>query len=109
MRRCIAVLALATFLVGASLQSAKAEGLSTETLAYTFVLALAGTAAGAAVMPVVAPMAAPAVAGAYATTAGAVNGALVGFGSLIMLEPRSMGAVLGMGAGLMSGLYFFGD
>ena len=109
MRKCIGTLALASFLFGAPLQSAKAEGVTTETLAYTFVFALAVTAAGAALMPIAAPAFAPAVAGAYAATTGAVNGAMTGLGALVLLEPRSMGAVLGMGTGLLAGLYMFSD
>ena len=54
MRKSFAVLALAAFVFGASLQPAKAEGLTTETLAYTVVFALAGTAAGVALMPMAA-------------------------------------------------------
>ena len=49
------------------------------------------------------------MAGAYTATAGAVNGAITGLGTLVMVEPQAMGAVLGMGTGLLTGLYLFSD
>jgi uncharacterized membrane protein len=107
MRKLMAVGAVAVVLATAPVAPAAADQITTKTLAYTFVLALAGTAAGAMLVPYAAPMAAPYVAGAYATTATAVNSAITGLGGLLLTEPRMTGAVLGMGAGLMSGLYYF--
>lgn len=109
MKKLIAAAAVATTLAAAPMAPASAAEITTKTLAYTFVLALAGTAAGAVLVPYAAPTVAPAVAGAYTATAAAVDGAITGLGSLVLLEPRMTGAVFGMGVGLMSGLYFFSE
>lgn len=108
MKKLLASTAIVAALAGAPLAPAKAE-VTTQTLAYTFVFALAGTAAGAVLVPYAAPAAAPAVAGAYTATASAVNSAATGLGSLILLEPRMTGAILGMTAGLFAGLHFYSE
>lgn len=109
MKKFLAGAAVATVIATAPVAPASAGEISTQTLAYTFVFALAGTAAGAVLVPYAAPAVAPAVAGAYMATATAVDGAITGLGSLVLIEPRMTGAVFGMGVGLLSGLYFFGE
>jgi hypothetical protein len=109
MTKIIASAVIATTLAMAPVAPASAGEITTQTLAYTFVFALAGTAAGAVLVPYAAPAVAPVVAGAYMTTAAAVDGAITGLGSLVLIEPRMTGAVFGMGAGLLSGLYFFSE
>lgn len=109
MKKFIAAAAVVTTLAAVPLAPAAADEITTKTLAYTFVLALAGTAAGAVLVPYAAPTVAPVVAGAYGATATAVNGAITGLGSLVLIEPRMTGAVFGMGVGLLSGLYFFSE
>lgn len=110
MKKLLATTAVAVALTaGAPTAPAQAAEITTQTLAYTFVFALAGTAAGAILLPYAAPAAAPIVAGAYTTTATAVNGTLTGLGSLLVTEPRMTGAILGMAAGLTSGLYLYSE
>lgn len=109
MKTFVAGAMVAAALAAAPLSPASAGEVTTRTLAATFVLALAGTAAGAVLVPYAAPAVAPAVAGAYTATAVAVDGALTGLGSLVLIEPRMTGAVFGMGTGLLAGLYFFSE
>jgi hypothetical protein len=107
-KKLLAGTAIIAAMAGAPLTPAKAE-ITTQTLAYTFVFALAGTAAGAILVPYAAPAAAPVVAGAYSATATAVNSAATGLGNLVLVEPRMTGAIFGMGAGLLSGLYLYSE
>lgn len=109
MKKLFATTAVVAALATAPVGSAAAAEITTQTLAYTFVFALAGTAAGAVLMPYAAPAAAPLVAGAYSVTTGAINGAVTGAGNLLLTEPRMTGAVLGMGAGLFAGLYLYSE
>lgn len=109
MKKVLAGAVIATALATAPMAPAKASEITTETLAYTFVLALAGTAAGAMIMPYAVPVAGPVIAGAYTATANTVSAAVTGLGTLIVTEPRMTGALLGMGAGLASGLYFYSE
>src|SRR3546814_7240778 len=59
MKKLIATAAIATAVAAAPVAPAAASEITTKTLAYTFVFALAGTAAGAVLIPYAAPAAAP--------------------------------------------------
>lgn len=109
MRKQLASLAIAGALATVPVAPATAGEITTQTLAYSFVFALAGTAAGAILLPYAAPAAGPFVAGAYTTVTSTVNGATVGLGNLLLTEPRMTGAVLGMATGLFSGIYFYSE
>jgi hypothetical protein len=105
-------LILAIFLVGlmSSGVPKQASADNTEMLAKTFALTLTGTVAGAYALPYIVPMVAPTVAAAYATVVGtALDGVSAAVGAYIVLEPRMIGAVTGMTAGLLGGLYFFSE
>ena len=127
--------ALVMLIAGTVAKPAKAD--TTETLAYTFALTLAGTVGGAYLFPYAVPVVAPSVAGTYAATAATVDGALASVfappyfpaavasgyaasasalnsvittaGSYVVLEPRMVGSITGMTAGLVGGLYVFSE
>ncbi len=109
MRKLLASTAIVAALATAPIAPAEAGEVTTQTLAYTFVFALAGTAAGAILVPYAVPVAAPVVAGAYTATAGVVNSAVTGLGGLFVVEPRMTGAILGMTTGLLTGLYLYSE
>lgn len=132
MRRTITLAALVLVAILAVTRPAAAD--TTNTLAKTFALTLAGTLIGAYGLPYVTPVIAPVVGPAYVATASAVNGvlapimmsppavatgyaamagginsALTTAGSYMVLQPRLVGAVAGMTAGLVGGIYVFSD
>jgi hypothetical protein len=106
MRKFMMGAALAAALSMAAPRLASAE-ITTETMAYTFALTLAGTVGAAILFPYVVPVVAPAVSTAYAATATSLDGVLATAGGYVVLEPRMIGAVTGMAAGLLSGLVIF--
>lgn len=108
MKRLILMIVFAALLAGTNPR--QAEAVSTETLAKTFALTLAGTVGGAYVLPYLVPMVAPTVSAAYTAVVGtALDGITTTIGSYLILEPRMIGAVAGMTAGLIGGLTFFDD
>jgi hypothetical protein len=108
MRYLISAIILAGVVVVGVPRQASAD--NTEMLAKTFALTLAGTVAGAYALPYIVPIVAPSVSAAYSAVAGtAMDGVSAAVGAYIILEPRMIGAVTGMTAGLVSGLYIFSD
>lgn len=108
MRRLVLAAVLAAAVSSGA--SAPASADNTEMLAKTFALTLAGTIGGAYALPYIVPMAAPAVSAAYTAVVGtAMDGVSAAIGGYILLEPRMIGAVTGMTAGLVGGLYFFSE
>ena len=108
MRRLIFATILAAAVFGGVSAPAKAD--NTEMLAKTFALTLGGTIAGAYALPYVVPIAAPAVSAAYTAVVGtAMDGVAAVVAGYVVLEPRMIGAITGMTAGLVSGLYFFSE
>lgn len=132
MRRALTVSTLA--LAGSLALARPVAADTTTTLAQTFALTLAGTIVGAYAWPYFAPSVAPvvgsayaatagtvhgfltpvlstpaAVASGYAATAGAIDGALTTAGTYAVAQPRLVGAVTGMAAGLIGGLYWFSE
>lgn len=91
---------------------------TTETLAYTFALTLGGTVAGAYALPYIVPAVAPTIQAAYSGTSmvlgtvlptAALDSAMSSVGTFFVSEPRMIGAVSGMTAGLFTGLYYFSE
>jgi len=108
MRRLIFATILAAAVSSGVSAPAKAD--NTEMLAKTFALTLGGTIAGAYALPYIVPIVAPAVSAAYTAVVGtALDGVAAVAAGYVVLEPRMIGAVTGMTAGLVSGLYFFSE
>jgi hypothetical protein len=91
---------------------------TTETLAYTFALTLGGTVAGAYALPYIVPAIAPTVQAAYSGTSmvlgtvlptAGLDSAMSSVGSFFVTDPRMIGAITGMTAGLFTGLYLFSE
>jgi hypothetical protein len=108
MRRLILATVVAVALSSGASVPAKAD--NTETLAKTFALTLGGTIVGAYALPYIVPLAAPAVSTAYTAVVGtALDGVSAVVAEYVVLEPRMIGAITGMTAGLVGGLYFFSE
>jgi len=108
MKKTLTMALVALPLVATAPEPAAAD--TTETLAYTFALTLAGTIAGAYAGPLVVPAVAPGVATAYSYIAlPGLDAALVPLGASMAANPRLVGSVVGMTAGLVGGLYIFGE
>lgn len=108
MRRLIFATILAVAVSSGVSAPAKAD--NTEMLAKTFALTLGGTIAGAYALPYIVPIVAPAASAAYTAVVGtALDGVAAVAAGYVVLEPRMIGAVTGMTAGLVSGLYFFSE
>ena len=108
MKRLILMTVLMAVMCNGAPKHAYAD--STEMLAKTFALTLAGTVAGALALPYIVPVVTPTVSAAYTAVVGtSMNGVSAAVGAYILLEPRMVGAVVGMTSGLLGGLYFFSD
>ena len=108
MKRLILMTVLMAVMCNGAPKHAYAD--STEMLAKTFALTLAGTVAGALALPYIIPVVTPTVSAAYTAVVGtSMNGVSAAVGAYILLEPRMVGAVVGMTSSLLGGLYFFSD